>query len=149
MKHLRAFLLTALDSASRGGRRYHLWMGTLTLIMLIGAYAYSIQFREGLIVTGMTDHVSWGFYIANFTFLVGLAAAAMMLVLPAYVLQDVDFSRAVLIAEGVAVSALVMCLAFVIVDIGNPLAAWHMMPVVGSLNFPGSLLAWDVIVLNG
>jgi Ni/Fe-hydrogenase subunit HybB-like protein len=149
MAHLKAFFLTALDSATAGGRRYHLWRGALTLIMLIGAYAYSIQFREGLAVTGMSDHVSWGFYIANFTFLVGLAAAAMMLVLPAYVLHDVDFSRAVLIAEGVAVSALVMCLAFVIVDIGNPLAAWHMMPVVGSLNFPGSLLAWDVIVLNG
>jgi Ni/Fe-hydrogenase subunit HybB-like protein len=149
MRDLRAFLLTALDSATTGGRRYHAWMGALTLIMLVGIFAYSIQFREGLIVTGMSDHVSWGLYIANFTFLVGLAAAAMLLVLPAYVLRDVDFSRAVLIAEGVAVSALVMCLAFVIVDIGNPLAAWHMLPVVGSLNWPSSLLAWDVIVLNG
>jgi Ni/Fe-hydrogenase subunit HybB-like protein len=149
MAHLRYFFLTALDSATSGGRRYHAWMGALTLVMVIGAYAYSIQFREGLGVTGMSDHVSWGFYIANFTFLVGLAAAAMMLVLPAYVLKDVDFSRAVLIAEGVAVAALVMCLAFVIVDIGNPLAAWHMMPVIGFLNWPRSLLAWDVIVLNG
>lgn len=149
MNHFRAFLLTALGSATTGGRRYHLWMGMLTLLMLIGAYAYSIQFREGLGVTGMTDHVSWGFYIANFTFLVGLAAAAMMLVMPAYILRDVDFSRAVLIAEGVAVSALVMCLAFVIVDIGNPLAAWHMIPFIGHLNWPRSLLAWDVIVLNG
>jgi Ni/Fe-hydrogenase subunit HybB-like protein len=149
MAHFRAFLLTAIDSATTGGRRYHAWMGVLTLIMVIGAYAYSIQFRDGLAVTGMSDHVSWGFYIANFTFLVGLAAAAMMLVLPAYVLRDVDFSRAVLIAEGVAVAALVMCLAFVIVDIGNPLAFWHMMPVVGYLNWPRSLLAWDVIVLNG
>jgi Ni/Fe-hydrogenase subunit HybB-like protein len=149
MRHLKAFFLSALDSATTGGRRYHAWMGMLTLVMLIGAYAYAIQFREGLAVTGMSDHVSWGFYIANFTFLVGLAAAAMMLVLPAYVLKDVDFSRAVLIAEGVAVAALVMCLSFVIVDIGNPLAAWHMMPIVGNLNWPSSLLAWDVIVLNG
>jgi Ni/Fe-hydrogenase subunit HybB-like protein len=149
MAHLKAFFLSALDSATSGGRRYHLWMGVLTLIMLIGAYAYSVQLREGLAVTGMSDHVSWGFYIANFTFLVGLAAAAMMLVLPAYILEDVDFSRAVLIAEGVAVAALVMCLAFVIVDIGNPLAAWHMMPIIGNLNWPSSLLAWDVIVLNG
>jgi Ni/Fe-hydrogenase subunit HybB-like protein len=149
MAHLKAFFLSALDSATNGGRRYHLWMGTLTLVMLVGGYAYSIQLREGLAVTGMSDHVSWGFYIANFTFLVGLAAAAMMLVLPAYILEDVDFSRAVLIAEGVAVAALVMCLSFVIVDIGNPLAAWHMMPIVGNLNWPSSLLAWDVIVLNG
>jgi Ni/Fe-hydrogenase subunit HybB-like protein len=147
--HLKAFLLSALDSATSGGRRYHVWMGSLTLIMLVGAYAYSIQLRDGLIVTGMNDHVSWALYISNFTFLVGLAAAAMMLVLPAYVLKDVDFAKAVLIAEGVAVSALLMCLAFVIVDIGNPMAAWHMIPGIGILNWPASLLAWDVIVLNG
>jgi Ni/Fe-hydrogenase subunit HybB-like protein len=147
--HLKAFLINALDSATTGQRRYHVWMGTLTLIMLIGAYGYMVQLREGLVVTGMTDHVSWALYISNFTFLVGLAAAAMMLVLPAYVLGDVDFARAVLIAEGVAVSALIMCLAFVVVDLGNPLASWHLIPIVGILNFPRSLLAWDVVVLNG
>ena len=149
MRHLKAFALTALRSATTGGRRYHVWMGTLSFIMLAGAYAYSIQLRHGLGVTGMSDHVSWGLYISNFTFLVGLAAAAMMLVLPAYVLHDVDFGRAVLMAEAVAVAALVMCLSFVVVDIGNPLGGWHLIPGVGFLNWPRSLLAWDVIVLNG
>ncbi len=147
--HLKPFVLTALDSATSGGRRYHLWMGTLTVIMLVGAFAYSLQLRHGLAVTGMNDHVSWGLYISNFTFLVGLAAAAMMLVLPAYILKDVDFSRAVLMAEAVAVAALVMCLAFVVVDIGNPLGGWHLVPGIGFLNWPRSLLAWDVLVLNG
>ncbi|HSJ62734.1 MAG TPA: NrfD/PsrC family molybdoenzyme membrane anchor subunit [Gemmatimonadaceae bacterium] len=147
--HLRPFVMSALHSATTGGRRYHLWMGSLTIIMLVGAYAYSVQLREGLGVTGMNDHVSWGLYISNFTFLVGLAAAAMMLVLPAYILDDVDFGRAVLMAEAVAVAALVMCLSFVVVDIGNPLASWHLIPFVGFLNWPRSLLAWDVVVLNG
>jgi len=147
--HLKWFFLSALKSATTGGRRYHLWMGVLTLIMLFGAYAYSVQLREGLVVTGMNDHTSWGLYISNFTFLVGMAAAAVMLVLPAYVLEDVDFSRAVLIAEGVAVSALSMCLAFVVVDLGNPFASWHLTPGIGILNWPQSMLAWDVIVLNG
>jgi Ni/Fe-hydrogenase subunit HybB-like protein len=147
--HLKAFLLTALDSATSGGRRYHLWMGALTLVMLVGGYAYWLQLREGLAVTGMTDHVSWGLYISNFAFLVGVAAAAMMVVLPAYVFEDVDFGKAVLMAEGVAVAAIVMCLAFVVVDLGNPFASWHLLPVVGYLNWPRSLLAWDVIVLNG
>lgn len=147
--HLRPFLTSALRSATTGGRAYHTWMGILTLVILLGAWAYAIQLRDGLGVTGMNDHVSWGLYISNFTFLVGLAAAAMMLVLPAYVFEDVDFGRAVLIAEGVAVSALVMCLLFVVVDIGNPLAAWHLMPGIGYLNWPKSLLAWDVVVLNG
>lgn len=147
--HLKAFLITALAAATSGGRRYHVWMGTLTLIMLIGGYAYGVQLREGLGVTGMSDHVSWALYISNFTFLVGVAAAAMMLVMPAYVLKDVSFAQAVLIAEGVAVAAIIMCLAFVIVDIGNPLASWHMLPGVGLLNWPRSLLAWDLVVLNG
>lgn len=147
--HLRPFLLTALDSATSGSRRYHVWMGSLTAIMLVGAFAYSLQLRYGLAVTGLNDHVSWGLYISNFTFLVGLAAAAMMLVLPAYILHDVDFSRAVLMAEAVAVAALVMCLSFVVVDIGNPLGGWHLMPGIGFLNWPRSLLAWDVLVLNG
>ena len=147
--HLKPFALSALHSVTTGGRRYHLWMASLTLIMLVGAYAYSVQLRYGLGVTGMNDHVSWGLYISNFTFLVGLAAAAMMLVLPAYVLHDIDFGRAVLMAEAVAVAALVMCLAFVVVDIGNPLGAWHLIPGIGYLNWPRSLLAWDVLVLNG
>ena len=147
--HLKPFLLSALKSATSGGRRYHVWMGSLTLIILVGAYAYSVQLRHGLGVTGLSDHVSWGLYIANFTFLVGLAAAALMLVLPAYILEDVDFGRAVLMAEAVAVAALVMCLTFVVVDLGNPLGSWHLIPGIGYLNWPRSLLAWDVIVLNG
>lgn len=147
--HLKPFLRSALNSATSGGPRYHLWMASLTLIILVGAYAYSVQLRYGLGVTGMNDHVSWGLYISNFTFLVGLAAAALMLVLPAYILEDVDFGHAVLIAEAVAVAALVMCLTFVVVDLGNPLGSWHLIPGIGSLNWPRSLLAWDVIVLNG
>ncbi len=147
--HLKAFVRDALLSATGGGRAYHLWMGSLTLVMLVGGYAYGVQLREGLVVTGMSDHVSWGLYISNFTFLVGLAAAAVMLVLPAYVLGDVDFARAVLIAEGVAVAALLMCLAFVTVDLGGPHRVWHLIPGIGLLNWPRSLLAWDVVVLNG
>jgi Ni/Fe-hydrogenase subunit HybB-like protein len=149
VRHLGPFARTALRSATTGGGHYHLWMGALTVLMLTGAYCYSLQLRHGLGVTGMSDHVSWGLYISNFTFLVGLAAAAMMLVLPAYILEQVDFGRAVLLAEGVAVAALVMCLAFVVVDIGNPLGGWHLMPGLGYLNWPRSLLAWDVLVLNG
>src|SRR6187431_46792 len=110
---LVGFFAAGLREVTRGRVRYHAWMAALTLVMLAGAYAYSIQLREGLAVTGMNDHVSWGLYISCFTFLVGMAAAAVILVMPAYVLHDVDFSRAVLMAEAVAVSALLMALAFV------------------------------------
>ena len=92
---------------------------------------------------------SWGFYVSNFTFLIGLAAAAVMLVIPAYIFSDIDLYKVVLIGEGVAVGALLMCLAFVTVDMGGPQRFWHLVPGIGRLNFPQSLLAWDVIVLNG
>lgn len=143
------FIQDGLLSVTTGSKKYHLWMAFLTLLMLSGAYAYSIQLREGLIVTGMSDSVSWGLYISNFTFLVGVAAAAVMLVLPSYILHDVDFVRAVLIGEGLAVAALIMCLAFVTVDLGGPANAWHLVPIIGIFNWPRSMLSWDVLVLNG
>ncbi|WP_338391117.1 sulfate reduction electron transfer complex DsrMKJOP subunit DsrP [Fulvitalea axinellae] len=152
MKTLTVFwsmVKDGLDTVTHGSRKYHIWMAFLTMVMLIGMYCYSFQIEHGLSVTGMTDRVSWGLYISNFTFLVGVAAAAVMLVMPTYVLKDIDFKRAVLIGEGLAVAALIMCLAFVVADMGGPAVLWHMMPVVGVFNFPNSMLTWDVIVLNG
>jgi Ni/Fe-hydrogenase subunit HybB-like protein len=149
VKIFREFVKDGLYAAAHGDTRYHIWMGVLTFFMLLGAYCFSVQLREGLVVTGMSDRVSWGLYISNFTFLVGVAAAAVMLVLPTYVLKEVDFSKAVLIGEGMAVAALIMCLAFVTVDLGGPIRAWHLMPIIGLFNWPNSMLAWDVIVLNG
>ncbi|WP_420601779.1 sulfate reduction electron transfer complex DsrMKJOP subunit DsrP [Flagellimonas sp.] len=145
----RHMVKDSLDYITHGSKTYHIWMIFLTVIMLIGMYCYSIQLDEGLSVTGMTDRVSWGLYISNFTFLVGVAAAAVMLVMPTYVLKDIDFKQAVLIGEGLAVAALVMCLAFVVADMGGPSVLWHMIPGIGVFNFPNSMLAWDVIVLNG
>ena len=145
---VKHFFHDALHTATSGRRTYHVWMACLTVAMVVGAYGYWVQLTEGLSVTGMTDHVSWGLYISNFTFLVGLAAAAVMLVMPAYVLKDVDFTKAVLVGEGVAVAALLMSLAFVTVDLGGPHRVWHLMPWLGTFNFPRSMLTWDVLVLN-
>lgn len=152
MRRLKVFgslVKDSLDTITHGSRKYHLWMALLTFIMLVGMYCYSIQLDQGLSVTGMTDRVSWGLYISNFTFLVGVAAAAVMLVMPTYVLKDIDFKQAVLIGEGIAVAALIMCLAFVVADMGGPSVLWHMIPGIGVFNFPNSMLTWDVLVLNG
>ena len=152
MKTLKVFGSLIKDGfleVTHGSKTYHIWMAVLSFIMLFGMYNYSIQLEEGLSATGMTDRVSWGLYISNFTFLVGVAAAAVMLVLPAYVLKNIDFKQAVLIGEGLAVAALCMCLAFVVADMGGPARLWHMLPIVGVFNFPNSMLTWDVLVLNG
>ncbi|MBT5829668.1 MAG: polysulfide reductase NrfD [Candidatus Latescibacteria bacterium] len=131
-----------------GSRNYYLWIGALLVVIVVGMGAWGIQLRDGFIVTNLSDQVSWGAYIANFTFLVGVAAAAVLLVIPAYAFHREDIKRVVLIGELLAVSAIVMCLAFVTVDLGHPERALHLVPGFGRLNFPDSILAWDVIVLN-
>jgi Ni/Fe-hydrogenase subunit HybB-like protein len=149
IKDFLDFIFDSIKSSMRGTWRYHLAMGILTAICALGAYAWGVQLREGFKVTGMNDVVSWGLYISNFTFLVGLAAASVMLVLPSYILHDVDFRKAVLVGEGVAVASLVMCLGFVTADLGSPERFWHLIPIVGFFNWPDSMLTWDVIVLWG
>ncbi|MCA8976490.1 MAG: polysulfide reductase NrfD [Planctomycetes bacterium] len=118
-------------------------------MIAIGGWAYIHQLQEGLITTNMRDQVSWAFYIGNFTFLVGVAAAAVLLVIPAYVYHWKPIKEVVILGELLAIAAIVMCFLFVTVDIGHPERFWHLIPGLGTLNVPSSLLAWDVIVLNG
>ena len=132
----------------RGPRSYWLWVAFLLVLIASGLSAYAEQVQKGLVVTGMRDQVSWGFYIGNFTFLVGVAAAAVVLVIPAYVYDWKPIKEIAVIGELLAVSAIVMCLLFVLVDIGRPDRFWHLLPPFGELHFPQSVLAWDVLVLN-
>jgi molybdopterin-containing oxidoreductase family membrane subunit len=142
------FASGSLRLISRGPRAYWAWLAFLAALIVSGAMAYADQVREGLIVTAMRDQVSWGFYIGNFTFLVGVAAAAVVLVIPAYVYNWKPIREIVIFGELLAISAIVMCLMFVLVDIGRPDRFWHLLPLAGHLNFPQSILAWDVLVLN-
>lgn len=143
------FLSRAFVLSFSGGKLFYTWMASLTLIAVVGGRVFCRQLVDGLAVTGMTDQISWGIYIANFTFLVGLAAAAVMLVIPAYIYRNKDMHDVVIFSELLAIAAMIMCLLFVFVDIGRPDRFWHMIPFLGKLNFPKSMLAWDVIVLGG
>jgi Ni/Fe-hydrogenase subunit HybB-like protein len=149
VKNFSTFLWRCARLSLEGDWRYYLWTGSLFAVCLLGLNAYAKQLVHGLVVTGMTDQVSWGVYIANFTFLVGVAAAAVMLVIPVYIYKDESLHDLVIFGELLAIAAILMCLAFVTVDLGRPDRFWHLIPGIGKLNFPGSLLSWDVIVLNG
>ncbi len=143
------FVSESMRYIFRGNISYYAWMIFLLILMLLGAVSFFLQMKNGLIVTNMRDQVSWAFYIGNFTFLVGVAAAAVMLVIPAYVYNWGPIKEIVILGELLAISAIVMCLGFVTVDIGRPDRFLHLMPPFGKLNIPQSLLAWDVIALNG
>lgn len=143
------FIATGLRGALTGGRRYWAWMGVLAVLFASGALAYLEQLRGGLAATSLDDHVPWGIYIANFTFLDGIAASTGLVLVAALVFRRKDAQRVALLGSGIAIAACVSCLLFVVVDVGRPLAAWHLVPVLGSLNWPRSMLAWDVVALNG
>ena len=143
------FFRDVLRELWRGPLIYWLWIFLLWAIIALGGWSYIGQLKNGLVVTNMSNQVSWGFYISNFTFLVGVAAAAVMLVIPAYIFNRKDIRDVVLLGDTMAVTAVLMAMLFVIVDLGRPDRIWHMIPLIGRFNFPVSLLAWDVIVLSG
>ena len=146
---LLLFFRDAFRELFRGSLLYWAWIVFLWAIIALGGWSYIGQLSNGLVVTNMSNQVSWGFYISNFTFLVGVAAAAVMLVIPAYIFDRKDIRDVVLLGDTMAVTAVMMAMLFVIVDIGRPDRIWHMIPLIGRFNFPVSLLAWDVIVLSG
>ena len=143
------FLRKMAFIATEGNWMFYAWMTLLSAISLVGLHAWAVQVNQGMIVTDMSDQVSWGLYIANFTFMVGLAAGGVMMVIPAYLYHDHDMHDVVIIGELLAIAAIFMCIAFVMADLGRPDRFWHMIPGIGKFNFPISMLTWDVLVLNG
>lgn len=146
MRTYLTFLIRCFRLSFVGDYRYYTWMFVLTAFVLLGINAYCKQLVHGLATTGMTDQVSWGFYIANFTFLVGMAAAAVMLVIPVYIYRNRELHDLVIFGELFAVAAIIMAMLFVTVDLGRPERFHHLLL---RFNFPVSMLTWDVLVLNG
>lgn len=133
-----------LEYALIGSRRYYALVGVLLLFILVGAFFYLKQLQFGLGLTGMGRDVSWGFYIAQLTYLVGVAASAVMVVLPYYLHNYKAFGRITVLGEFLAVASVTMCLLFVIVDLGRPDRMFNII----KYPTPNSVLFWDMIVLN-
>jgi molybdopterin-containing oxidoreductase family membrane subunit len=99
----------------------------------------------GLSITGLSRDVTWGLYIAQFTFLVGVAASAVMVVLPYYLHNFKAFGKITILGEFLAISTVTMCILFVFVDMGQP------MRIVNVLLYPNpdSIMFWDMVSLSG
>jgi len=134
-----------LENALKGNKGYWTWIVVLLVIMGAAGLCYLKQFSFGLGITGMSRDVSWGFYIAQFTFLVGVAAGGVMLVLPYYLHNYKAFGKITILGEFLAIAAVCMCLLFIMADLGQPMRGLNVLlhPT------PGSILFWDMIVLNG
>lgn len=134
-----------LELAFKGSKRYYGWMTALLVVIGVGFGFYLWQLSFGLGITGMSRDVSWGFYIAQFTFLVGVAAGGVMVVLPYYLHDYKAFGKITILGEFLAIASIVMCLLFIIVDLGQPMRIFNVW-LYPTLN---SVLFWDTIVLNG
>ncbi|MBI9080017.1 MAG: polysulfide reductase NrfD [Pseudodesulfovibrio sp.] len=134
-----------LEIALKGSKRYYGWIAFLLVLIGIGSMAYLNQIMVGLKTTGMNRDVSWGFYIAQFTYLVGLAASGVMIVLPRYFHNYKKNTHLVIFGEFMAIAACIMCVLFIAVDVGQPT---RMMNVILHAT-PNSILFWDMIVLCG
>lgn len=134
-----------IEKALRGSAKYWLWLCFLLSWVLIGFICYLYQLKIGLGITGMSRDVSWGFYIANFTFLVGVAASAVMVVLPYYWHNYKEFGKITILGEFLAVASVTMCILFILVDLGQPMRVFNV------LRYPtlNSIMFYDVVVLNG
>jgi molybdopterin-containing oxidoreductase family membrane subunit len=134
-----------LERALNGSKHYWIWIFFLLGVIGVGFGFYMRQLDVGLGITGLSRDVSWGFYIAQFTFLVGVAASAVMLVIPYYLHDYKKFGRIMLLGEFLAVSSVIMCLLFIIADLGMPMRLLNVL----LYPTPNSMLFWDMIVLNG
>ena len=133
------------EKALRGSMKYYLWLGFLGLVAANGVFNYLQQYEEGLGITGLSRDVTWGIYISQLTYLVGVAAGAVMLVLPYYLHNYKKFKDLIIFGEFLAVPAIIMCMLFVIVDLGQPTRFANVLlhPT------PNSILFWDAMVLQG
>ena len=133
------------EKAVVGSRRYWIWLACLFAVIGVGFLSYLRQLNTGLGVTGLSRDVTWGLYIAQFTFFVGVAASAVMVVLPYYLHDYKVFAKITILGEFLAISAVTMCALFIFVDMGQPSRVWNIL----RYPTPNSMMFWDMISLSG
>jgi len=134
-----------IEQALKGSKKYWAWIFFLSFLIVVAILFYLQQLEYGLGITGLSRDVSWGFYIAQLTFLVGVAASGVMVVLPYYLHNYKSFGKLTILGEFLAISAVAMCILFVLVDVGQPYRMINLLLYPS----PNSILFWDTIVLWG
>jgi Ni/Fe-hydrogenase subunit HybB-like protein len=139
-----------LELAVKGNKTYWAWILALLGIIGGGFILYLWQLKVGLGITGMSRDVSWGFYIANFTYLVGVAAGGVMVVLPYYLHNYKAYGKITVMGEFLAIASLIMCMLFILVDLGQPMRGINVFlyPTFHSVLFYDSMVLFGYLFLN-
>ncbi len=126
------------------GRGAYLLGGALLVIFIWTMYMYSIQIREGLGVTGLNRPISWGFYIVNFVFFIGISHAGT-LISAILRLSNAEWRRPITrMAEVITAIVLAIGGLHPIIDLGRP---DRMLDLIyyGRLQSP---LLWDITAIT-
>jgi len=134
-----------IEKVLQGRPSFYTWLAFLGGVIALGGTFYAYQLVVGLRATDLSRDVSWGFYIAQFTYMVGVAASAVMLVLPAYFHNYTKFKKMIILGEFLAVGACVVCMLFIFVDLGQPQRVLNVILHPS----PQSVMFWDMVVLSG
>ena len=133
-----------LRPLQRSGWGFWLLVGTLLGVIAVGGYAYVTQLRVGLGVTGLNDRVSWGLYITNFVFFIGVSHAGTLISAILRV-TGAEWRRPITrMAEAITVFALMVGAPMVLIDMGRPERLFSIF-VSGRLLSP---ILWDVISIT-
>jgi Ni/Fe-hydrogenase subunit HybB-like protein len=108
------------DPIAHPPRGVKIFMGILLVLAGWGAFCYFLQWRYGLGTTGMNQPVSWGFYITNFVFFIGISHAGT-LISAILRMARAEWRRPVTrMAEVITVVVLFIGAANVFFDLGSP-----------------------------
>jgi len=113
-------VVTALAPILHTSRLYYMWVVFLLLMIAWGIYAYSVQYRDGLVVTGMRDRIIWGLYITNFVFFIGISHAGTLISAILRVSQARWRTPVTRMAEFITAVALGVGALQPILDLGRP-----------------------------
>ncbi|MBI4311643.1 MAG: polysulfide reductase NrfD [Chloroflexi bacterium] len=129
----------------RTSRAYYLFIGVLALIIAWGLFAYVLQLREGLILTGMRDRVPWGLYITMYVFFIGVSMAGTFISAILRITKAGWRTPVTRAAEIVTVSSLIVAAMFIVFNSRqNPHLTLYKVIFHGRWESP---VIWDVLGL--
>jgi molybdopterin-containing oxidoreductase family membrane subunit len=134
-----------LEAAITGSRRYWIWVSFLLVVIAIGFISWLREVHLGSgMMTGLSRDVTWGLHVGQLTFFVGVAASAVMVTLPYYLLNYKEFGKITILGEFLAVPAVLISMLSVFAIMGQPTRIWNVLLYAT----PNSIIFWDLVVLN-
>ena len=135
---------TLLAPIAETGRGFYWAVALLSVFSLWGIISYLVQFYEGLGVTGLDQPVSWGFYVTNFVFFIGISHAGT-LISAILRLSKAEWRRPITrMAEVITCMVLFIGAGQILIDLGRP---DRLMNVIRHGRYQSPLL-WDATSIS-